>query len=230
MAYIESKKVTLLMTKSTATPHVAKVTDVNVDTPLSITTTASTVADYDLGYIKAIPGYNFLDGSWFAVESGATSTAFDTIGIAGYGLPAYPAGTKFDIALYKPADFFELCLSSIDISRGTASTIATPTFCNRGQSISSVAVDKGTVSFGGYVDVNSETYKELAAALASDEEKTIVVLTDTTVATSYSNGAQGVIVVGVKLTSIDFDLPLDGAIAFNAEAKITRRVQYVNYQ
>jgi hypothetical protein len=71
-------------------------------------------------------------------------------------------------------------------------------------------VQAGTLTFGGYVDVNSEDYPALLAA--QDDGLTRLIRIELP--------ANGYIVAPIIVSQITWELPLDGAISFTGTATL----------
>jgi hypothetical protein len=111
---------------------------------------------------------------------------------------------------YLAAEMTCLCLSSFSISRDTPGTISTGTFCDPTASIPESATSAGTVSFAGFVDINSKDYAALLDAVEDSKSRIVRV--------TFPNN--GYLVMPVTFSSITWDIPLSGAIGFSGSGSL----------
>jgi hypothetical protein len=105
-----------------------------------------------------------------------------------------------------------LCLSQFSLTKDTPATISVGTYCDPSASIPSSSTSAGSVAFAGFVDVTQPDYPELLRAEESRTTRTMVVRLPQ---------AQGFIVLPFVVSSIIWDIPLDGALAYSGTGTLT---------
>lgn len=221
---INTEVVRVMMTKSGTTPGAQTITSATGAMPSVATLTAGTVANQNLVYVENNEGMRSLGDGWY-FASPASSTSVTLIGSDTVG-STWLAGKTAKAESYKESDFAEICASSIDMSKNGAETISVATFCNRNASIKQAITEFGTVTIGGYIDIASETYKEINAAYLDQKERAVAVVLGNTFAEAATSKNYMIAMAG-KVSFVDFDLPLDGALAFTAEIKLSKPVQHI---
>ena len=110
------------------------------------------------------------------------------------------------VSLYTADDMTKLCPSSFTDNSGSPSTINVGTFCDPTQTIASAVQDAGTMEIAGYVDINDPSYTELYAAAEMMDQRYIRI--------NISGDTQGYLVAPVTALGINWDIPLEGAVAY----------------
>jgi len=133
-----------------------------------------------------------------------------TIGNVTLGTGALSANPTLDH--YDQSKDICLCLSQFSITKDTPATISVGTYCDPSASIPSSSTSAGSVTFAGYVDVSQPDYPELLIAEESRLTRNMVVRLPQ---------AQGNIVLPFVVSSIIWDIPLDGALAYSGTGTLT---------
>ena len=112
------------------------------------------------------------------------------------------AGT---VLAYSADDMTKLCPSTWTDTTNTPSTINVGTFCDPTATVAGQAVDAGTMEIAGYVDVCTDDYKALYEAYDFADQRYLKI----------SLGEdQGYLVAPVVAVSMNWDIPLEGAVAY----------------
>ena len=161
-------------------------------------------------------GFASLDNKSFAITA-ATATDF-TIGNVTLGTGTLSVTPKPEAHMYaESTDMTCLCLSSITINEDQPGTISTATFCDPSSSIPASSTAAGSLSFAGYVDITSKDYPALLDAVNDGLERIIRI----------SFPGNGYVVAPVTFSSITWDIPLDGAIAFSGSGALGSKPVHV---
>jgi hypothetical protein len=158
-------------------------------------------------------GFSSLDGKSFAVTS-ATATNF-TIGALVLGTGTL--GTSPKVAHYAESEMTCLCLSSLSIQSETPGVISVATFCDPSASLPASGAAAGTLNFAGYVDVTAKDYPALVAAVEDGKQRVIRIMLP----------SNGYITAPVTISSLTWDLPLDGGIGFSGSATLASKAVHV---
>ena len=180
--------------------------------PSSISAVLSGGADGDVVVIKDT-NWSSLDTVWVAGDVGASD--FDALGSDPTGESVTGVAGKVDH--YAEVDLTKLCLASLTINTSDPSTVSVATFCDPTASLPSQIQEAGTISFTGYVDVNSADYVALYAASKSQDQRYIRI---------NLGDEQGYLVAPVTITSFTWDLPLDGAVGFSGTMVLGSKVKH----
>lgn len=117
---------------------------------------------------------------------------------------------------FEAADLTCLCLSSIGIQSETPATISVATFCDPTASIPGSGGSAGTLNFAGYVDVTAKDYPALLAAVEDAKERIIRITLP----------GNGYITAPLTISSLTWDIPLDGAIGFSGTATLASKPKH----
>lgn len=169
----------------------------------------ATVADTTglaVGDVVSIPagatGTNLDGKSW--IIGALTSTSLTFLGSDTTG-ETFTAAPTVDLIGHAATDMECLCLSSLSFNPEQAQTVSVATFCDPTASIPGAVVGAGTLEFGGYVDVTTNEYKELMAMDADGKERIWRITLP----------GNGYIVFPGTLASFNWDIPLEGAVAYS---------------
>lgn len=227
---INTQDLKIVMSKASAAARTQDITNSTAAKPAQLTvsgtayTGGAAIGNNDIIYVPDCHAQPNLGRGWYlATGVGAgqlVATGSDTVG------ETWKAGETVTSQFWKDADLVEVCASSIDVQRSNATWIDAPTFCNRSQAVKSAVVEYGTVTFSGYVDVGSDTYKELHQAYITKGERFFGVIFGSTLANAITS-KQNLVAMKGTVQSIDFEVPVDGAIAFTAEVKLASPAQHV---
>ncbi len=214
MAASSSKGVTIYLQKGSATAVDEAVTAITAAKP-SVLTVAAT-AGFATGDVVKVTGTGIpkLDGKIFTI-SAITSTSVELTGsdLTGVTIPGTISATA-KITHYAMTDYVNLCLSTLGINAETPGTVSVGTFCDPSASIPSVVTQAGTITFGGYIDTADLGYAELLAAELDGKSRILDIKLP---------GTLGSIVAEVTISSVVYDLPIDGGLAFTATAALASK-------
>jgi hypothetical protein len=159
-------------------------------------------------------GVAALDGKTFVAGPNTSASSIELIGAdtTGVTIPTTVTGIA---NVY--SDVTCLCLNALAINAETPGTVSVATYCDPTASIPSVVVQAGTLTFGGYVDVNAEDYPAL---LAAEEDGLLRLI-------RIELPANGFIVAPITVSQLTWDLPLDGAIAFTGTATLGSKPKHL---
>ena len=204
-----SKGVQICVVKSGATGTALAATAVTKANPAVVTVADVTglVNGSLIKFAADSTGLETLDGKTFVIDNiDGTLNTFEVVGAdttADTG--TFTAGTDFTV--YGAAACQTLCFSEFSFNREEPSTIATGTYCKPQDSIASAATSAGTVSFAGYIDKSDAGYKMLIDAVEGDTTPEFDL--------KITFPENGYIIVPITFDSINWDIPLDGALGFS---------------
>lgn len=176
----------------TAAPSQAK--------PTAIQVTTADLADGDLAVCSGT--------TWKSVDAVHIISNYQSSGFSLLGCDSTrevgtaKAGT---VLAFDGDDMVKLCPSSWTDTTNTPSTINVGTFCDPTATVAGQAVDAGTMEIGGYVDVCTEDYQALYEAYEFSDQRYLKI---------YLGENQGYLVAPVVGVSMNWDIPLEGAVAY----------------
>lgn len=159
-------------------------------------------------------GVPALDGKTFVAGPNTSATEIELVGADTTGV-TLPSSFSGKAKVY--SDVTCLCLNALAINAETPGTVSVATYCDPTASIPSVVVQAGTMTIGGYVDVNAEDYPALLAAEEDGLQRLIRI----------ELPANGFIVAPITISQLTWDLPLDGAIAFTGTATLGSKPKHL---
>jgi hypothetical protein len=215
MAAKNTKGVQVCMTKTTATPTAVVPTAIAkaaTGKAAEVTATTTGIANGDLISIPAAgTGFSEIDGkSW--IVANLTSTKFDLLGSDITGSTGVLTATP-TMNHYANADMVCLCLSDLKFNAEKGSVISVGTYCDPSASIPSASTTAGTVDLAGFVDIASLDYPELLAAEVKGDTHIFRI-------TLPNNGS---IIFPGTIASFGWQIPLDGAVAYEASIALGSR-------
>lgn len=179
---------------------------------VTVSAATETYEDGDLVYIYETESDN-LNQAWAAGNASGTAftalssnTANDTVTVS-----------KGSVDHYKQSDLTKLCLSAININGTEPNTISVATFCSPTATINSQVQEAGTVSMEGYVDVTSPDYPALYDAWQLGDERLLRV---------DLGPDQGWLVARGRVSSVNWQVPIDGAIAYTFTMTLTEAFKH----
>ena len=180
--------------------------------PSVISAALSGGADGDVVVLSGT-GWGSLDTVW--VASDVSASDFDALGSDPTGETV--ASTAGSVNHYTASDLTKLCLASLTINTSEPGTTSVATFCDPTASLPSAINEAGTISFTGFVDVNSADYVALYSASKSKDQRYIRI---------DLGEDQGYLVAPVVLSSFTWELPLDGAIGYSGTMVLGSAVKH----
>jgi hypothetical protein len=179
----------------------------------TILTAENTATPGDMVAISGT-GIPVLDGKTFIVGPESSATEIELIGADTTGVTV-PTTVTGNANVY--SDVTCLCLNALAINAETPGTVSVATYCDPTASIPSVVVQAGTMTIGGYVDVNAEDYPALLQAEEDGLQRLIRIALP----------GNGFIVAPITVSQLTWDLPLDGAIAFTGTATLGSKPKHL---
>lgn len=211
-----TRGVRILMT--TATAAGVDITPTGISSAAPAVVTAASVSGVTAGDLIVIPagatGMPSLDGHSFTVASvDSAGSTFDLLGTDTTG-ETYAAGTPATIQQYDSTQFVNLCFASLTRNAGTASTTSVATYCDPTATLASPVVEAGSFDFTGYIDVTASDYQEIVKAFDDGDNRHFVI---------ELPGANGAVVFDGTVSSLDLDLPVDGALGYSGSITLAGR-------
>ena len=200
-----AKGVEIYMSKAEATPLEVVPTAISSASP-SVVSLASTTGIQE-GDVVKVSGtdFNELDGKMFVVGTIVDDTSIELVGSDTTGSTA-TLGSDPKLHVYVSDDVVKLCLASITINSETPSTISTATFCDPSASIPSATTQAGTIALTGWIDPNCEDYQEILKAEEDGLKRVFYIALPNDMGTIVCEGT---------MSTIAFDIPIDGALGFS---------------
>lgn len=191
-------------------------------TPGSITaTTPGADIIYAIGQIVTFrdTGLAELDDRFFSLKE--VGNPAGTITLLGADTSAStgtfnPATAEMDV--YDTANMVSACLNNFAFNLETPGTIAAGTYCNPSATLPSAATSPGTATLGGWIDIADPAYVELLKAVDDGEDRVFSILLPK---------GQGEIVAPMYFTGITWDIPLEGGMAFTANATLQAKPKHL---
>jgi len=225
MAAKNSKGVTVCVSKAGVTPGAIVPTAIAKSATAGDNrahiTVAAAVAGLKVGDLIKIPtggtGFKEIDGKTWTVGSIDTGGTGFTLNGTNLSATTGTLAATPTMQHYADTDMVCLCLSQLQFNAEKGSTISVATYCDPSASIPSASTTAGTVDLGGYVDVTTADYKELLAAEDDGVERIYRIMLP----------QNGEIVFPGIISSFGWDLPLDGAVAWNASLALGSRPRHL---
>jgi hypothetical protein len=218
-----TKGVTVCVSKGSAKP--GKITP----TAIAASATASdkrahiavaSTTGFKAGDVVKIPaggtGYSALDGKSWTIGS-VDATGFTLNGTDFASLTGSLVATGATMDHYMDSDMVCLCLSDLKFNAEKGSTVSVATFCDPSASIPSASTTAGTVDIGGFVDVTTADYAEIVAAELDGNERIFRIMLP-------SNGE---IVFPAIVSTLGWQVPIDGAVAWEAQLALGSRPRHL---
>ena len=210
MSAKSSKGITICMTGDTSVA--GSYTELAVTAVSKAKMAALTVAANPAkgGDVVTIAGTGFpeLDGKSFIADTTSTATSLVLIGADTTSSSGAITVASAKAKVFDKTNDTCLCLSALSINADTPGTVSVGTYCDPTASIPASATQAGTLSFAGYVDTTAVDYPALLAAAEDGKQRFIRI----------NLPSNGYIVAPVTISSITWDIPLDGAVSFSGSA------------
>jgi hypothetical protein len=184
--------------------------------------TLSAITDLSAGDLIKISGTTLpeLDGKTFVI--GTVTTTGDPVGtvelkgadLTGATIPGTIPATAKATVLKKATDLLLMCLASISIDSGTPGTVSVATYCEPTASLPAIAQEAGTMTLEGWIDPTDPGYVEILAAEIDGLPRTLDIKLP---------GSMGDIVADITVSSVAFNLPIDGGLGFSASAVLAAK-------
>jgi hypothetical protein len=223
MAAKNTKGVTVCVTKgsaiaATVIPTAIAKSTTSGDSRAEIKVTPTT--SYKPGDVVKIPaggtGFSVLDGKSFTIGS-VSASGFTLNGTDWTVTPSGSLASNPTMDHYEENDMVCLCLSDLKFNAEKGSTVSVATFCDPSASIPSASTTAGTVDIGGFVDISTADYKEIVAAELDGVERIFRIMLP-------SNGE---IVFPAIVSTLGWQVPIDGAVAWEAQLALGSRPRHL---
>ena len=189
---------------TTGTPTTGAMT--SAPTPGKPTKIVATTANGADGDIVVCSNTNWSSVDNVQIVSDWSNAGFDLLGCD--STRESVAAKAGNIAHYTADDMTKLCPSEFSDNSNTPSTQNVGTFCDPTQTIASPVVDAGTASISGYVDTCDEDYQALYEAFEFKDQRYLRI---------DLGEAGGYLIMPVTALSMNWELPLDGAVSYTIE-------------
>jgi hypothetical protein len=194
-----------------STTHVTQVISaITKAAPAVITTTGSLAVAGDIVKITG-SGWSQLDGKYFVVGGTVSATSYSLIG-SDTALASGTASATTSGKVFKKADMVKMCLATVDPATEAAGTTSVGTFCDPSATVPAVA-GAGTLTMTGFVETVAY-YTELQLATEDSTERVLNIV--------LPQGL-GNIIAPTILSTIGWQLPVDGAIGFTVSGALSSK-------
>ena len=154
-------------------------------------------------------GFSALDGKLFTIGAVGAGTfslmGADTTGAAGN------MSDDAQVEIWDSTDLVRMCLTSFAFNPETPGTTNVGTYCNPSATLPAVATSAGTATLGGWIDKDDAGYRELKNASNDAVQRIFSIVLPQ---------SQGEIVAPITFSSMSWDIPLDGGMAFTANGAL----------
>lgn len=194
-----------------ATVHVTQVISaITKAKPAVVTTTGSAAVAGDIVKITG-SGWSQLDGKYFVVGGTVSATGYSLIG-SDTALASGTASATTSGKIFKKAEMVKMCLATIDPATEAAGTTSVGTFCDPSATVPAIS-QAGTLTMTGFVELQSY-YDELTLAAEDSTERVLNII--------LPQGL-GNIIAPTILSTIGWQLPVDGAIGFTSTGALASK-------
>lgn len=161
-------------------------------------------------------GFPELDGNSFVVTA-ATGTTITVNADISASTGTFDA-VNAEATILPMGQMQKICLSSIGINADTPSSVGVGTFCDPSATVAGASAGAGTLDFGGYLDTEDAGFVLMEELADISDPKSVVI--------KFPGTGGHLIMVGT-LSSFNFtDIPLDGAVAYNAQFTLSSKPQH----
>jgi hypothetical protein len=190
--------------------------------PAVISAAAAPPGGWLLGAPVTFQGTGFpeLDNHYFTIGNpDEVAFTFEAVGSDTTNSTGVLATAGAEVLMYDNADLTPLCLSSFVYNLEVAGTTNVGTYCNPKATLPATAGAPGTLTIGGYIDVQDSAYPAVYAAVRDGNERVLSILL---------GQDQGEIIQAVIIASITWDIPMgDGGMAWTATANLKTLPEHV---
>lgn len=199
MAAIPSTDVTFWLTTGAPTKATMTSAPTQAD-PTAIAVTLNGLADGDI-VVCSDTNWNSVDQ--VQIASNSTGSGFDALGCD--STRETTASKAGECEWYAADAMTKICPSGFTDNSTTPSTISVATFCDPQAALPGTAADAGQVELTGYVDACDPSYIALYESYESQDQRYLRI---------GLGPDQGYLVMPVTALSMNWDLPLEGAVEF----------------
>lgn len=172
--------------------------------PTAIAGVLTNAADGD---VVVCSGTNWGSVDRVQIASNVQASTFDLLGCDS---TRESAGTAVagSFQHYDVTKMTKLCPSSFTDNSTTPGSVSVATFCDPSQTIPSPTTDAGSATLEGYVDVCDADYQALYEAYEMQDQRYLKI---------DLGDAGGYLIMPVTAVSMNWDLPIDGAVSYSIE-------------
>lgn len=201
-----SKGVEIYMGKAEATPLELTPTAISSAKPAVVSLNSTT--NLSEGDAVKVSGTDFseLDGKWFTVGTIVDDTSITLVG-SDTSASTASLGASPVLTVYTTSDVIKLCLASLAITADQPATVSTATYCDPTASIPSAIQQAGSIAITGWIDPSCDDYQEILKAEEDGLKRVFYIALPNDMGTIMCEGT---------MSSITFDVPIDGALGFSA--------------
>jgi hypothetical protein len=216
MAVINTKGVTVYLSKATETPVDLVPTAISTANPAVVTVAATTgVVKGDIVTFETT-GFKELDGKTFVVGA-VTGTTFEAVGGNTTGSTGTLGATP-KAKVHVAADQVKLCLSALELGADAVSNIDVGTFCDPSAQIPGKATP-GAITLSGYADTTDAGLAEVIVAADDQQERFFQIVLP---------GANGYLVGKISLAGFSMGVPLEGAVTWTVSGTQASKIRWVH--
>lgn len=219
MTAVSTKGTTVGISDGDSVPTDLTVTAVTVattETGNTVITAANTAVAGDVVVFGSSTGFAALNNRAFPVAaSGLTAASFEIIGAFTYG-STETMSNNITAKLYKAADLINLCLSAFDIAQNTVNETDTSTYCASSSVLGKVT--PGQVTLNGFGDRDDLGMVELLKAEQDNKPRLLMITLPANL---------GWIIGVLSIGSISWQVPLEGAVGYTAQASQNSALKFV---
>lgn len=219
MTAVSTKGTKIEISSGDTTPTALTVTAVAPATTvdgLTLITAANTAVAGDVVVFGSSTGFKALDNRAYPISAdGLSATQFNIIGADTFG-STETMSNNITAKLYSSADMVNLCLSAFDIAAATTNEVDTSTYCADSSVLGKTT--PGTITLTGYGDKDDVGMKELLRA-ESDGIPRLLKIT--------LPGDLGWLIGVIGIGSLTWQVPLEGAVGYTANASQNSAIKFV---
>lgn len=158
------------------------------------------------GDVVVCSGTNWSSVDRVQIAANVTGSGFDALGCDSTRESVNPATGS--VKHYAADDMTLLCPSSFTDNSTTPGSVSVATFCDASATIPSPTSDAGTCTLEGYVDICDDDYQALYEAYELQDQRYLRI---------DLGDAGGYLIMPVTAVSMNWDLPVDGAVGYSIE-------------
>ena len=219
MTAVSTKGTVISISSGDAVPvdlTVTAVTPATTPDGLTLITAANTAAAGDVVVFGSSTGFKALNNRAFPISAtGLSATQFNIIGADTYG-STETMSNNITAQLYQAINNINLCLSGFDIAAATTNEVDTSTYCAESSVLGKTT--PGTITLTGYGDKEDVGLKELLRA-ESDGIPRLLTIT--------LPGNLGWLIGVISIGSISWQVPLEGAVGYSANASQNSAIKFI---
>ena len=219
MTAVSTKGTVISISSGDAVPvdlTVTAVTPATAPDGLTLITAANSAVAGDVVVFGSSTGFKALNNRAFPISAtGLSATQFNIIGADTYG-STETISNNITAQLYKAVNDINLCLSGFDIAQSTTNEVDTSTYCADSSILGKTT--PGTITLTGYGDKEDVGLKELLRAEADGIPRLLKITLP---------GNLGWLIGVIAIGSISWQVPLEGAVGYTANASQNSAIKFI---